>query len=447
MSATSAAIITPPRIEAGLFLHRPDVLRPVSFRLAERQTTSAMRYRSSFLLIWLAFALVTSTLLPTRSFAEQTVSDWLGVANAQLAQGKPGRALLIFGEIASRHPEFSPAQAGLEQSFRKLGSVRRNEAFLRYALAKDPKHEDALLAAWQSLDRAHPLRFSATASILPSSNVDHVASERYLVTDFGTFLIKDGGNETSGVGLGYGANLDWFIQPRPGHRIRFRASYAGAWYHTATLRYSEPGLAVQYEHLGRRGPWSVEAFVRDRRYGGGSQDITSDNLTRGVRFAKAWRSVADGRTVFRLGGEYASYGEKSYLSGPRYYVDLARRTRVGRRGALSYGLRLERAVPRTDYHRYSGAELRVGFERPLIAGVRGGLSLSYGERRYDAAFPIVGVHRRDRAASLGLSLELKRVKILGQTPRISCTARRTRSNVALYTTNSVDCAFSLKLDF
>lgn len=406
-----------------------------------------MRYRSSFLLIWLAFALVVCLLSPSRSFAEQTVSDWLGVANAQLAQGKPGRALLIFGEIAARHPEFTPAQTGLEQSFTKLGSVRRNEAFLRYALAKDPKHEAALLAAWQALDRAHPFRFSATASILPSSNVDHVASERYLVTDFGTFLINDGGNETSGVGLGYGANLDWFFQPRPGHRIRLRASYAGAWYHTAILRYSEPGLALRYEHLGGGAPWSVEAFLRDRRYGGESQDITSDNLTRGVRFAKAWRSAGGGRTVFRLDGEYASYSEKPYLTGPRYFVDLARRTRLGQRSALSYGLRLERALPRKDYHRYSGAELRVGFDRPLFDGVRGGLSLSYGERRYDAAFPIVGVHRRDRTASLGLSLELKRAKILGQTPRITCSARRTRSNVALYTTNSVDCALSLKLDF
>ncbi len=128
-------------------------------------------------------------------------------------------------------------------------------------------------------------------------------------------------------------------------------------------------------------------------------------------------------------------------------MDLARRTRLGQRSALSYGLRLERALPRKDYHRYSGAELRVGFDRPLFDGVRGGLSLSYGERRYDAAFPIVGVHRRDRTASLGLSLELKRAKIFGQTPRITCSARRTRSNVALYTTNSVDCALSLKLDF
>ncbi|PFG62229.1 uncharacterized protein DUF560 [Thioclava sp. ES.031] len=398
-------------------------------------------------MIWLALALAASMLLPTRSFAEQTVSDWLGVANAQLAQGKPGRALLIFGAIAARHPEFSPAQTGLEQSFKKLGSVRRNEAFLRYALAKDPKHEDTLLAAWQALDRMHPLRFSVTASILPSSNVDHVASERYLVTDFGTFLIDSGGNETSGVGLGYGAKLDWFVQPRPGHRIRLRASFAGAWYHSATLRYSEPALAVQYQHLGGRAPWSLEAYIRDRRYGGGSQDITSDNFTRGVWFAKAWRSAGAGRTLLRLGGEYVNYSEKPYLTGPRYRVDLAHRTRLGRRSSLSYGLRLERALPRKDYHRYSGAELRVGIERPLIEGLRGGMSLSYGERHYDAAFPIVGVHRRDRTASLGLSLKLERAKILGRAPRITCTARRTRSNVALYTTNSVDCALSLKLDF
>lgn len=399
--------------------------------------------------LWLAISVFAGLAIiwPAQAQAQRPVSDWLGLANQQLANENPGMAILIFGEVAARLPDYDPAQKGLQRSFEKIGSIRHSEAFLRYALAKDPEHEQALLTAWQALDRAHPLRFSASASLLPSNNIDHVASKRYLVTDFGTFLINDGGNETSGAGLGFGLNMDWVTQPRPGHRIRIRASYAGAWFDTATLRYGEPSLAVRYEHLGGRSPWSLEAFARKRTYGGTSQDVTSDNVTRGIRFAKAWQPAGNGSTVLRVGGKYSSYGEKPYLTGPRYSIDLERRTPLGRRAYWSYGLRLERALPRTDYHRNTGAELRIGYERPLFKGLRGGLSLSYGERRYDAAFPIVGDRRHDRSASLEVSVEAKKVKILGQSPKISCTARRTHSNVALYTTNSVDCAFSLTLDF
>ena len=263
-------------------------------------------------------------LLPSRSFAEQTVSDWLGVANAQLAQGKPGRALLIFGEIASRHPEFSPAQAGLQQSFRKLGSVRRNEAFLRYALAKDPKHEDALLAAWQALDRAHPLRFSGPASILPSSNVDHVASERYLVTDFGTFLIDGGGNETTGVGLGYGAisTISFIPGPAPGPASRRLFGGVVPRAHPALM----PSLPRDRLRASRpsRAPWSLEAFVSRRRYGGTALDITADNSARGLDSVRLGALPVAGGPRLRLGGGLPPVREEALSERADHISDLSR---------------------------------------------------------------------------------------------------------------------------
>ncbi|MBU2866767.1 hypothetical protein [Pacificibacter marinus] len=76
------------------------------------------------------------------------------------------------------------------------------------------------------------------------------------------------------------------------------------------------------------------------------------------------------------------------------------------------------------------------------------ISLSSGERCNDTDTPtIVGECHHERSASFGLSMALRKMKVLGQSPIISCTVRRTRSNIALYTTNSVDCTLSLKLDF
>lgn len=408
-----------------------------------------MQHLLSMKWLWLIVSIVAAlgSVMPTRVQAEQSVSDWLTFANEQISRDRPGGAIVVFGEIAARHPGYAPAQVGLQRSFAKFGSIPRSEAFLRHALAKDPAREPALLAAWQALDRAHPLRFSASASILPSSNINHVASERYLVTDFGTFLIDDGGKESSGVGLGFGMNMDWVIQPGAGHRFRFRAAYAQGWYQSAVLRYGEPSLAVRYEHLGGGSPWALEATLRKRNYGGTAQDVTSDTTSRAISFSKSWRQTGGTRTFLRMSGDYSSYSEKPYLTGPRYSIDVGRSRPMGRTGHLSYGVLLERARPRTGYHRYSGAEFRIEYERPLFEALRGGLALRYGERLYDSDFPIVGDRRHDRSASFGLSVAPLKVKIFGQSPKISCTARRTRSNIALYTTNAVDCALSLKLDF
>jgi hypothetical protein len=75
------------------------------------------------------------------------------------------------------------------------------------------------------------------------------------------------------------------------------------------------------------------------------------------------------------------------------------------------------------------------------------VSLSYGERCNDTGSPIIGELRHERSASFGLSVALRKMKVLGQSPKISCTVPRTCSNIELYTTNSVDCALSQKLDF
>ncbi|KEP71450.1 hypothetical protein DL1_06700 [Thioclava dalianensis] len=372
---------------------------------------------------------------------------WSALAARFEARGKPLSALVVYGALARRDPGSLSAQRGLMRIFERLGDVRRSEGLLRYALAVEPRHEAALLTAWQALDRAHPLRFSGSVALLPSSNVEHVASERFLVTDFGTFLIQDGGDETPGLGIGASLAADWVIHPRPGHRFRLRAGLAGAWFDVARLRYAEPSLSLRYAHLGGRAPWALDAYLRKRAYDGEPGDVTSDVLTRGLHFAKTWRVGRGDWVSVQARGEYQGYREKPYLSGPRYALDLDRQHPLGAQGRVSYGLHLERGLPRRDYHRYTALGARLGYERALLKGLRGGLNLGLEQRLYDAPFPVVGKHRRDQSISLGVSVALSNMRVFGQVPKLGCTARRTYSNVALYSTKTVDCALSLKLDF
>lgn len=340
-----------------------------------------------------------------------------------------------------------PARAESLWALIRQSPPARGEAILRYMLAEHPRHERQLLTMWQSLDRAAPLRFSASASLLPSSNVNHVASERYLVTDFGTFLIKDGGQESPGMGLGYGADVDWIIHPRPGYRFHLRAGLSGAWFDTARLRYSEPTLSLGYDHLGGRAPWSVQTFLRDRRYDTGPAVATADHLTRGLGYAQSWRLARADRLTLRLRGAYESYAKEGYLTGPRYHAELDRAFPVGKGGRLSYGISLDRALPRKDYHRYVGVGLRVGYERPVVRGLRGGLWLGAGQQVFDTPFPLVGTRRRDRVLSLGISATFTKVRVFGQVPRVYCSARQVQSNVALYSYRSLDCSLALTVDF
>lgn len=376
-----------------------------------------------------------------------SVTEWLNLANTLIEQGKPAKAMLIYGGIAARRPDFTPAQAGLQRSVEQIGSPRRAERFLRYALAEDPGHEPALLAAFQALDRLHPLRFSGGLNLLPSTNVDHVASEHLLITDFGIFVIKDGGQERSGVGLGFQLNADWVTQPQPGHRFRLRASLSGAWYDQAQLRHGTPSLSLRYEHLAGAAPWSLEVTLGKTVYGGTSADVTSDNISHALRFAKDWQLSHGDTLALQLGGDYQHYSEKPYLTGPRYTFALERRRPLGAQGRLSYAMTLERGLPQSDYNRYAGIGLQAGYERPVFGWLRGGVSAGAALRNYDAAFPIVGARRQDRILSIGLNVTLPHVRLFGQIPKLGCTATRTRSNIALYSSNSVDCNFALTLDF
>lgn len=404
---------------------------------------------------WLAFARCMAVAVclsagpgVTPAAAEvHTVAEVVDKAEALLSDGRAGQALVLFGEVAARHPGYAPAEDGLHRALAHFGSPRRAEWVLRYFLAETRGHSAALLAAWQRLDRDRPLRFSGSVALLPSTNVEHVASQRYFVTDFGTFLIKDGGKESTGIGLSFEGTATAFLHPWPGHRFRLDASVAGVWFNTARLRFVEPQISLGYEHLGGRAPWSLSGFVSRRVYGGTAADMTADHVSRGLTYAQTWRLGQVDRLTLQLRGEYQRYWKQTYMSGPRYHLDLGRSQPLGGRARLSYGISLDRALPDKAYHRFTGVGLRLGYERPILKGVRGGLWLGLGEQIYDTAFPLLGKERRDRAVSVGVSMTLSRMKVFGQAPRVLCTARRSQSNVALYSTNSVDCSLSLGLAF
>lgn len=393
----------------------------------------------------LILALGLAAALPARAETVLGLDDWLARAAQAQAAGRDREALAILGAVVAERPGYTPAKTALTAALDRLGPPARAEAVLRGALARDPKHRKAWLAALTALDRAHPWRVSGSFALLPTSNLGHTSSERYLVTDFGTFLIDDGADEKPGLGASFGLSADRVFALAPGQRLHATFSLNGAWFEAKRQRYAEPGIALRYENLTGPGFWQIETYLRQRAYDGAPGDVTSDQRTAGISAAKM---IPLGRGTLTLRGrsEYRSFREKPYYDGPYRALGLSRSQSIGAT-RLSYGITLEQMRTRKDYHRNRGVALDIGLTRDFSPRLTAGVSLFADWHRYDANFPMLGRPRSDHSFGLGLNLRLPGVEVMGASPQIGCTARRNISNVALYSWDAVDCTLGWQRRF
>jgi len=74
----------------------------------------------------------------------------------------------------------------------------------------------------------------------------------------------------------------------------------------------------------------------------------------------------------------------------------------------------------------------VGFETPLVAGIRMTSSLRLGQNRYEANFPGVNVRREDNILIAKGSFQKDNFAIAGFSPVVTITYEEQKSNVAFY---------------
>ncbi|PFG62147.1 uncharacterized protein DUF560 [Thioclava sp. ES.031] len=377
----------------------------------------------------------------------RSLADWTKLGEDLAAQGRIPQSVLVLGEVIARRPNYAPAQQALDGTFARLGSVRRSDRFLRYAIEHDRKHMSAYAAALQRLDRTHPFRISANFGVLPTSNLGHSSSSRYFVTNAGTFLISDGGSQKTGVGIGFGLYGDLIIHPHPGYRFRFRTGARGGWYRRGSLRSIAPMVSARFEALEAPAPWGLEAFARRRVYDGKPNEITSDVATKGLSFDKHWILSSRKRLGIYMRGEYRSYLEKPNLSGPDYVVGMTISRPLGDRMSISYGVNLERSLPRLEYQRFKRVSAHAGITKLITKSLVGGIEVTGDWRGFDHTFPLLGYARRDRGLSVTLSARFLSMKVLNGIPKVECTMHQSHSNVALYSYRSVDCGINLIAKF
>ncbi|OOY15111.1 surface lipoprotein assembly modifier [Thioclava sp. DLFJ4-1] len=370
---------------------------------------------------------------------EHSLADWTRIGARLSGKGDTLTAITILGTIAAKAPNYSPAQFALERSLDQIGSAKRADRVLRYVSDRAPDRELAFNAALRRLDQSHPWRISGQVSLLPTSNLGHVSSQTVFVTKAGRFQITDGGRESSGLGLGASASVDYYIHPALDWRLRLRGAVSGNWYSPKELRFVKPSLSVRYDRLIAGAPWGATIEVGRSFYAAAPGQTRSDATDTSLSLDRHWRLAHDANLTVIGSVTQSRFEEKRYLNGPRYALNLGYDRAIWRRSRIDLGLRLERADVRSDYQSYTRAALTVGASRRLTKTLSVKLSATVGVRDFDGDFPLFGKPRMDRDISLTASVGLDRFKVMGTTPQLSCTARRNRSNVSLYSYRSLDC--------
>ncbi|OWY01076.1 hypothetical protein B6V75_15775 [Thioclava sp. F1Mire-8] len=378
---------------------------------------------------------------------ERSLADWTQIGARLSAKGDTLTAITILGTTAAKAPHYSPAQIALEQSLDQIGSPKRADRVLRYVADRAPDREMAFNAALRQLDQSHPWRISGQISLLPTSNLGHVSSQKVFVTKAGRFQITDGGRETSGLGLGASASVDYYIHPALDWRLRLRGAVSGNWYSPKELRFVKPSFSVRYERLIAGAPWGATIEAGHSFYAAAHGQTRSDATDTSLNLDRHWRLAHDANLTVIGSVTQSRFEAKRYLNGPRYALSLGYDRAISRRSSLELALRLERADLRSDYQSYTRAALTVGASRRITRTLSAELSATAGLRDFDGDFPLFGKPRVDRDISLTASVGLESFKVMGTTPQLSCTARRNRSNVSLYSYLSLDCGVHFVTQF
>lgn len=380
----------------------------------------------------------------TVSNAAESYRKLMHLGQVALARDAPQKAARAFARARRFAPTDLRAQLSLAEAYARQGQVGRSEAFLKHLL-RDPAqgdHVDAYLKALSKLQHRYPFVASASVALLPSTNIANSSSETVFDTLLGRFEIDGGGEETTGVGVEFGARGTYRTPLSEGLSLEIGAGLNRIWYEAPELRYWRGRVTADVVGVDPSAEWRGGIHA-DRIYYDALTGQSSDRIALGAH--GTWSQTVNDTTRFTLSAlaEYRDYLDKDSLSGPYASLGAGWSKALGpdapQGATLSWGGSVERSKPSLDYHRYWGASARVGYAQNLTDTLRGGVTMSATLKLYDADFAAVDYARHDEIYRFGVSLSDSRIKLLGSTPKLSCGYKVQSSNIALYTSSTTDC--------
>ncbi|MDO6458472.1 porin family protein [Celeribacter halophilus] len=380
--------------------------------------------------------------------AREAYAKLMQLGQVALAKDAPEKAIVYFSKARRIAPRDPRAQLSLAEAFARGGQVRRGEAFLRYLLRQPDQAQNEVyyLAALAKLQSRYPFVASASFAALPSTNIRNTSSQTVFDTLLGRFEIDDGGDETSGIGVDVGVKGLYRQSLADGFSFEFGTSLHRIWYGEPELRYWRGRLTADLIWLEATQDLRVGLHA-DRIYYTDVEEDSSDRIASGIH--GHWSRALPQDTRLSLNGlaEYRDYLDKGSLSGPYASLGLGWSKRFDNSALFFLGGSIERSKPSLDYHRYWGTTMRAGYDTNITDTLRGGINLSATLRHYDSDFSAVDYARQDEVYRIGVSLSDKRIKIMGGTPKLSCSYKIQNSNIALYEATSTDCRIGWSYQF
>lgn len=303
-----------------------------------------------------------------------------------------------------------------------------------------------LQEAYATVAEDSPWSFGLNFSILPSTNINKTSSNEIFETPLGPLLIVGGGTEESGVGLRYGARVNYESPLSSGATLTYGLELNRSQYPADRLNNTDGSVRLTWSDYSLSGRTTITPYATRSVYdvsGGDSSDSTRYGLRVGYEhFLTSESSIAGSVTA-----ERRDYDEKDYLDGSFFSTSLSYQNQIND----TYHLRLQTSVsastPQQDHLRYISLAMSGELTRPVRDWGTVGVSLGLGARQHESDFPLLGEPREDRSASIGMSFRSQQIRMFGSSPKLSCQLQQNWSNIALYEFRSTDCAITFERNF
>lgn len=303
-----------------------------------------------------------------------------------------------------------------------------------------------LQEAYATVAKDSPWSFGLNFSILPSTNINKTSSSEIFETPLGPLLIVGGGVEESGVGLRYGAKINYETPLSSGALLTHGLELNQSQYPDDRLNNTDGSIRVTWSNYTLSGRTAITPYAKRYMYDAIAGE-SSDSTHYGVRVDYEHFLTFDSSVTGTVTAERRNYDEKDYLDGSFFSTSLSYQSQLSE----TYHLRLQTSVnastPEQDHLRYIGANISGELTQPVQNWGTVGLMLGVGMRQYEGDFPLLGAPREDRSASLGISFRSQKIRVLGSSPKLSCQVQHNLSNVALYQYRSTDCALTFERNF
>ena len=360
------------------------------------------------------------------------------------AEGDRPRAIAQLREILRVRPDLVTPRRILASLLAQDEQYEAAEFQYRQLVDLDPNtaNRAGYNRALRTLFSRKPFGFTASGSIVPSTNINRGTGTDIFPTDFGDFIIDEDNLGQTGVGLSLNLGAFRRFELPGGQRMQLDAKTGLILYDKAQFNQHSFTLSATLSDTKDGKSWAVtpelsRAYLAGERY----YDRVAVSLARG------WTLNPKTALILRGRAEYRDYTTSATLTGPRYEFGAELRRRLDARPSLTGRLAYKIGTTDSPAFHYDGVEIGARATRAFENGIQLGVGLSYETRPYRGNFTGLTFARQDNITALDFSVFNDRWTFQGAAPTYSCKLTWAQSNVAFYDYNVQECSIGFTRNY